>query len=79
MRFLKYAFAYNGTGSARAIVPTREMILECLQLSRPTCILSVPVLFNRVRIPRDVFIGVVGVNDRTWIHATEYGFVFHFR
>ena len=35
-------------GSARAIVPTREMILECLVLAKPTAIISVPVLFNRV-------------------------------
>jgi len=38
----------TSTGSARAIVPSREQILECLQLSKPTCIISVPVLFNRV-------------------------------
>lgn len=38
----------TATGSARAIVPHRDMILECLQLARPTTILSVPALFNRV-------------------------------
>lgn len=26
------------------------MILECLQVAKPTCILSVPVLFNRVSV-----------------------------
>lgn len=31
-------------------MPTREMILECLQIAKPTCILSVPVLFNRVSL-----------------------------
>jgi len=38
----------TATGSARAIVPNREMLLECLGVARPTAIISVPVLFNRV-------------------------------
>jgi len=36
------------TGSALAIVSNREQILESLAIVRPTIILSVPVLFNRV-------------------------------
>ena len=38
----------SSLGGARAIVPTREMILECLAIVKPTAIISVPALFNRV-------------------------------
>lgn len=36
------------TGSSMAIVPNRELILHCLQLVKPTIILSVPMLFNKI-------------------------------
>lgn len=35
-------------GSAVAIAPTRETILECIDIIRPTAMTSVPMLFNRV-------------------------------
>ncbi|KAJ1429627.1 hypothetical protein B484DRAFT_59004 [Ochromonadaceae sp. CCMP2298] len=38
----------TATGSARAIVPSRELIMECLGVARPTSIMSVPALLNRV-------------------------------
>ena len=38
------------TGSCLAIVPHRDVILECLQIAKPTVIFSVPVLFNKVCI-----------------------------
>lgn len=36
------------SGNAMAIVPHRDQLLECLQIAKPTLILSVPVLFNRI-------------------------------
>ena len=36
------------TGSALGVVPSRDLIMECLPLVRPTVILSVPALFNRI-------------------------------
>jgi hypothetical protein len=56
-------------GNARAIVPNREMLMECLQLAKPTCIISVPALFNRVSC---VFckLRADGVHGRLlWPHA----------
>lgn len=38
------------TGSAMAIVPSREQILESLPIVKPTLICSVPTLFNKVII-----------------------------
>ena len=43
-------------GNARAIVPNREAILECLALAKPTGIVSVPVLFNRVSLIKPIFL-----------------------
>ena len=40
--------SFIATGSAMGIVPTRELILECIPLIKPSMICSVPVLFNRV-------------------------------
>lgn len=36
------------TGSCLAIVPSREQIVECIGMVKPTIMLSVPVLFNKV-------------------------------
>lgn len=40
------------TGSRLAIVPHRDQILQCLLIAKPNVILSVPVLFNKVRAHR---------------------------
>ena len=62
LAFLPWAHIYGmtcelhsltATGSARAIVPNRDLILECLMKARPTTIMSVPALFNRVRYSRE--------------------------
>jgi long-chain acyl-CoA synthetase len=59
LAFLPWAHIYGmstelnaliSTGSALAIVPHRDQILECLQISKPTVIFSVPVLFNKVSL-----------------------------
>eukprot|EP01039_Chlorochromonas_danica_P004035 gene4035-4413_t len=42
---LSYSMA---SGSALALVPHRDLILQCLQVVKPTIIFSVPMLFNRV-------------------------------
>lgn len=36
------------TGSSIAILPSREQLIECLPIARPTLISAVPVLLNRV-------------------------------
>lgn len=41
-------YALMATGSKLGIVPSREEILECLPLIKPTIICSVPTLFNKV-------------------------------
>lgn len=41
-------YALMATGSKLGIVPSREEILQCIPLLRPTIILSVPTLFNKV-------------------------------
>ena len=41
-------YALMFSGSAIAIVPSKEVILECLPMVRPTVICSVPALFNKV-------------------------------
>ena len=38
----------NALGSARAIVPHRDLIVECISIVKPSLIVSVPVLFNKV-------------------------------
>lgn len=57
LAFLPWAHVYGLTselnsmissGSAMAIVPHRDQLLECLQMAKPTVIFSVPVLFNRI-------------------------------
>jgi len=57
LAFLPWAHVYGLTselnsmissGSALAIVPHRDQLLECLQMAKPTVIFSVPVLFNRI-------------------------------
>lgn len=40
------AFIYNG--SALAIISKREEIVECISIVKPTMIVSVPALFNRI-------------------------------
>ena len=35
-------------GSCLAIVPSREQIVECIEIAKPTVINSVPILYNRV-------------------------------
>jgi long-chain acyl-CoA synthetase len=37
-----------GTGCAMALAPSRETLLECIAIQRPSAIISVPILFNRV-------------------------------
>jgi long-chain acyl-CoA synthetase len=57
LAFLPWAHIYGQTtelhsmisgGCALAIAPSREQILECLTIVRPTMILSVPILFNKI-------------------------------
>jgi long-chain acyl-CoA synthetase len=57
LAFLPWAHVYGLTlelntmvsaGKAMAIVPHRDQLLECLQMAKPTVILSVPILFNRI-------------------------------
>jgi long-subunit acyl-CoA synthetase (AMP-forming) len=38
----------NSTGSARAIVPHRDLIVECISIAKPTYMVSVPALLNKV-------------------------------
>jgi len=38
----------NSTGSARAIVPHRDLIVECISIAQPTYMVSVPALLNKV-------------------------------
>jgi len=40
--------ALMASGSSGAIVPSREAILECFQLVKPSAMSSVPLLFNKV-------------------------------
>eukprot|EP01038_Epipyxis_sp_PR26KG_P004305 gene4305-6101_t len=41
-------FGFVPVGSAMAVVPNREAALECLGIVKPTVILAVPALFNRI-------------------------------
>ena len=56
---------FTVTGSARAIVPNRDLILECLMKAKPDVIVAVPALFNRVSASlfanRHVVISVVNL------------------
>ena len=38
----------NTTGSARAIVPNRDLIVESISIAKPTYMVSVPALLNKV-------------------------------
>ncbi len=57
LAFLPWAHVYGqvnelqsliGLGAGIGIVPSREQILECLQLVKPSIMYSVPMLFNKV-------------------------------
>ena len=56
LSFMRYDVSYMSVGIANtiyqgstiAICPSREEILECFQIVKPTHLLSVPALFNRV-------------------------------
>lgn len=57
LAFLPWAHVYGMTtelnamtsaGCAMAIVPHRDQIVECIDLAKPSVIVSVPVLFNKV-------------------------------
>lgn len=41
-------FTFINQGSSIAICPSREELLECFQIVRPTHLVSVPALFNRI-------------------------------
>lgn len=41
-------FCFIDQGSSIAICPSREELLECFQIVKPTHLLSVPALFNRI-------------------------------
>jgi len=38
----------NSTGSARAIAPSRDLILEAISVVKPSYMVSVPALMNKV-------------------------------
>jgi long-chain acyl-CoA synthetase len=38
------------SGSSIAIVPSRDQLLECIQIVKPTIFYSVPIMLNRVSV-----------------------------
>jgi long-chain acyl-CoA synthetase len=40
--------SFVSSGSSLAIVPSRDQILECIQIIKPSCLFSVPIMLNRV-------------------------------
>ena len=58
------------SGSAMAIVPNRELLMECLQVARPTAICGVPVLFNRIH---DGIVKKIKTGSQIKRYIYEYG------